>query len=199
MTQASPAGANARGRARREALLTAVTADLAANGLVDFSMRRAARAAGTTHKVLIYHFQTSELLLEEAMRRLRMRRIEGALTGAGAGGTLAERVRALWPSLAADDTGLRVIDQAIGLAMYDPQRYVHLAADASDLYVGPLVSLCPPDWRAERKRQVAEMVMATMRGFLMEWRTTRDESRIEAGLAALTRALDSEEARADHE
>ena len=48
-----------RGEARRAELLALVTEDLAANGLVDFSLRRAARAAGTTHKVLLYHFEVS--------------------------------------------------------------------------------------------------------------------------------------------
>jgi hypothetical protein len=43
----------ARGDARRQELLDRVTDDLAENGLVDFSLRRAARAAGTTHKVLL--------------------------------------------------------------------------------------------------------------------------------------------------
>lgn len=47
---------SARGEARREQLLEAVTEDLARNGLVDFSLRRAAKAAGTTHKILLYHF-----------------------------------------------------------------------------------------------------------------------------------------------
>ena len=45
-----------RGEARSRELLERVTDDLVANGLVDFSLRRAARAAGTTHKVLLYHF-----------------------------------------------------------------------------------------------------------------------------------------------
>jgi hypothetical protein len=37
-----------RGEARRRELLDRVVDDLAVNGLVDFSLRRAARAAGTT-------------------------------------------------------------------------------------------------------------------------------------------------------
>jgi hypothetical protein len=41
-----------RGEVRRQAPLERVTDDLAVNGLVDFSLRRAAKAAGTTHKVL---------------------------------------------------------------------------------------------------------------------------------------------------
>jgi AcrR family transcriptional regulator len=183
-----------RGLARKEALLTAVVDDLATEGLTDFSLRRAARAAGTTHKVLLYHFDGLEDLLGQAMQRLRERRISSVLTASASGATLAERVRSMWPVLMDDASGLRVIDQAIGLAMYDPERYAHLAQDAADAYLDPLFSLCPPQWPATRKREVAEMVMATMRGFLMEWRTTRDGDRIQAGLAALLRALEREEA-----
>jgi AcrR family transcriptional regulator len=183
-----------RGLARKEALLTAVTDDLAALGLPDSPRRRAARAAGTTHKVLLYHFESLEDLLGQALQRLRGRRISSTLAATAAGTTLAERVRSIWPVLMDDASGLRVIDQAIGLAMYDPHRYAHLAHDAADAYLGPLESMCPPHWSPRRRREVAEMIMATMRGFLMEWRTTSDGERIAAGLAALLRAVEREEA-----
>src|SRR5689334_24908601 len=74
-----------RGAARRRELLDRVTDDLAANGLVDFSLRRAARAAGTTHKVLLYHFDSAEDLLAQAIRQLRERRIGNALAAIDAG------------------------------------------------------------------------------------------------------------------
>lgn len=54
---------SARGEARRQELLERVTDDLATNGLVDFSLRCAARAAGTTHKVLLHHFDSADDLL----------------------------------------------------------------------------------------------------------------------------------------
>jgi DNA-binding transcriptional regulator YbjK len=60
-----------RGEARRQELLDPVVDDLAVNGLVDFSLRRAARAAGTTHKVLLYHFAGADDLLRQAILRLR--------------------------------------------------------------------------------------------------------------------------------
>ncbi|HEU5008265.1 MAG TPA: TetR family transcriptional regulator [Jatrophihabitantaceae bacterium] len=106
-----------RGVARREALLAAVTDDLAANGLANFSLRRAAAAAGTTHKVLLYHFDGMEALLAEVMKRLRERRIDNALSAVADRATLAERVAGIWPVLADHASGPRVIDQAIGLAM----------------------------------------------------------------------------------
>src|SRR6266849_3475567 len=85
-----------RGEARRRELLDRVTDDLAVNGLVDFSLRRAARAAGTTHKVLLYHFDGADDLLAQAIFQLRERRIGsalGAATRGAAGRTLATRVR----------------------------------------------------------------------------------------------------------
>src|SRR3954449_4913167 len=71
-----------RGEARRRELLDRVSDDLAVNGLVDFSLRRAARAAGTTHKVLLYYFDGADGLLREAVLKLRERRIGNALAAA---------------------------------------------------------------------------------------------------------------------
>lgn len=184
-----------RGVARREALLAAVTDDLAANGLADFSLRRAAAAAGTTHKVLLYHFDGMEALLAEVMKRLRQRRIDNVMSTVADKPTLAERVAGIWPVLADDASGLRVIDQAIGLAMYDPDRYAHLAREATQMYRDPLLALCPDGWAPARKTEVVELITATFRGCLMEWQTARDDARIAAALRALTRALEAEERR----
>src|SRR5690349_21061801 len=141
-----------RGEARRRELLERVIDDLAANGLVDFSLRRAARAAGTTHKVLLYHFDGAEDLLAQAIFQLRERRIGNALTAAAqdsARGTLASRVRSVWPALIGEES--RVLDQAIGLTMYNPDRYGELGRGASQQYLPALMSLCPPEWPERRK------------------------------------------------
>src|SRR5271169_399739 len=95
-----------RGEARRRELLDRVVDDLAVNGLVDFSLRRAARAAGTTHKVLLYYFDGAYDLLGQAIVRLRDRRIGNALAAASQGPpgrTMADRIRAVWPVLMNDE------------------------------------------------------------------------------------------------
>ena len=182
-----------RGQARKEALLRAVVDDLAANGLAGFSLRRAARAAGTTHKVLLYHFDGIEDLLGQALPKLRERRTYAAQKAVTSADSLAGRVRAIWPVLMDDSTGVRVIDEAIGLAMYDPARYAHLSRGASESYLGPLLSWCPPRWTGQRKHEVALLIVATLRGCLAEWRTTRDMTNIAPALNALVRALEREE------
>lgn len=184
-----------RGERRRLELLDLVAQDLVEHGLAGFSLRRAARAAGTTHKVLLYHFDGPEDLLAQAVRQVRERRIADGLAAAGVvGETLAARVRALWPVLVAPESGARVLDQAIGLALADPARHGALGRDASDQYLPYLVGICPAQWSPERKTEVSTMVLAAFRGFLVHWGTTGDTRAVEAGLAALTRALDREEA-----
>jgi AcrR family transcriptional regulator len=186
---------SARGEARRQELLDRVTDDLSVNGLVDYSLRRAARAAGTTHKVLLYHFDGSDDLLLQAIVRLRGRRIEKALAAATEGPVprpLGEWVRAVWPVLVGEEA--RVLDQAIGLAMYDPDRYAALGREASQQYLPTLLSICPEHWSDRRKLEVAEMILATLRGFLVDSRTSGDTAGVAAGFEALARALEREEA-----
>ena len=186
---------SARGEARRRELLERVTDDLGMNGLVDFSLRRAARAAGTTHKVLLYYFDGPEDLLTQGVLQLRERRIGRSLAAAdSAGQTLSGRVRAMWPILVGEESW--VLDQAIGLAMYDSDHYAELAREASKQYLPALLSICPAHWTDERKHEIAEFILGTLRGFLIEYRTSGDTAGIDSGFAALTRALDREEATA---
>ncbi len=149
--------------------------------------------------MLLYHFDGADDLLRQAIVHLRERRIGNALAAAArepAGGTLAARVRAVWPALLADESGLRVLDQAIGLVMYDPKRYAELGREASAQYLPALLSLCPAGWTDRRKREVAEMILAVLRGFLVDWLVSGDSAGAAAGLEALARALEREEAAA---
>ena len=187
-----------RGEARRQDLLRRVTDDLAVNGLADFSLRRAARSAGTTHKVLLYYFDGVEDLLKQAVFQLRGRRIDNALTAAQGPGrqTLADRLRAVWPILMGEETGLRrVLDQAMGLAMYDPARYAELGQGATEQYLPALLSICPEGWSDQRRLEVAEMILAALRGFVVDRATGNgDMAGADAGFEALARALEREEA-----
>ena len=72
----------------------------------------------------------------QAILQLRDRRIDNALAAAAAGParrTLAARVRAVWPALVGEES--RVLDQAIGLTMYDPAAYAELGRGASQQYL----------------------------------------------------------------
>lgn len=178
-----------RGETRRRDLLARIADDVQRNGLADFSLRRAARAAGTTHKVLLYYFEDADDLLAQAVAELRARRIHGGVAAAleQPRGSLVEQVRALWPVLiGAEDAAL---EQAIGLAMYDPRRYARLTAGASEEYLRALREICPADWTEQRKQEVAELILGALRGLLLTRRISGGQEDPRAGLAALERAL----------
>ncbi len=186
-----------RGEARRQDLLERVVDDLAVNGLVDFSLRRAARAAGTTHKVLLYYFDGGDDLLAQAMVKLRDRRVTNSLSAASQAEppTMAARVKAVWSVVTGDE--FRVLGQSVGLTMYDPERYAGLGLSASEQYMSALLSICPPEWSEQRRQEVAEMIMAVMRGCTVEYLTSGNSAAVDAALAALGRALDREEAASE--
>jgi hypothetical protein len=106
--------------------------------------------------------------------------------------TLAGRVRAVWSAVMGAEFG--VLGQSVGLTMYDPERYSGLGVRASEQYMSALLSICPADWPEQRKREVSEMIMAVLRGYTVEFLTSGDSAGIEAGFAALDRALEREEA-----
>lgn len=176
-----------RGEARRRELLDRVVDDLAVNGLVDFSLRRAARAAGTTHKVLLYHFDGADDLLRQAILELRERRIVNSPAAMRdvQPQTLAARVRSVWPALIGEES--RVLDQAMGLMMYDPGRYAELGRGATQQYMPPLLSICPQDWPELRKLEVSEMILAVLRGFLIDRLASGNTEGVDAGFEAAGR------------
>lgn len=143
--------------------------------------------------MLLYHFGSVDALLAESVLVLRETRIDRGLAAAVGVElrSLSERVRAIWPVLISGEG--KVLDQVIGLTMYDPVRYGELGRDATRQYVPSLVQLCPPEWTDQRKNEVAELVLATFRGLLIGRLTGADERDIAAGLDALARALDREE------
>ena len=78
--------------------------------------------------------------------------------------------------------------------MYDTQRYAELGRGASEQYLPSLLSICPEDWSDQRKREVAEMILGVLRGFLIGRLTSENSAGVDAGFEALERALDREEA-----
>jgi hypothetical protein len=147
--------------------------------------------------VLLYHFDGADDLLRQAIWKLRERRIANSLTAVDQAQpqTLAARVRAIWPALVGEES--RVLDQAIGLMMYDSDRYVGLGQGASQQYMPALLSVCPPGWPEQRKLEVSELILAALRGFLIDRLTSGDTAGLEAGFEALARALDREEAASE--
>lgn len=85
----------------RGRLLDAVVAHALAEGIADLSLRDLASAAGTSHRMLIYHFGSKDQLLVEVARAVEARQQAAfADLGAEPGADAAGAVRAMWARFA---------------------------------------------------------------------------------------------------
>ncbi|MDQ2726684.1 MAG: hypothetical protein M3Y91_02195 [Actinomycetota bacterium] len=133
--------------------------------------------------------------MRQALAELRQRRVNTASAAAtgSADMTLGERVRSVWLTLTDEQAGPRVLDQASGLALYDPIRYAGLGRDATEQYLPAVRAICPADWSEQRRNEIAELIVATLRGLLVDLLTSSERSRVESGVRALLRTLEHEE------
>ncbi|MBB5808068.1 AcrR family transcriptional regulator [Saccharothrix ecbatanensis] len=93
--------------APRERLLAAVVDHLAEHGLTDVSLRRLAKAVGSSHRMLIYHFGSMEGLLVEVVRAVEAKQ-RAVLASLLSTDSPAEAARKFWrvlvdPSLRAHE------------------------------------------------------------------------------------------------
>ena len=90
-----------RGEAARRRLLDAVIEHFSERGLADQSLRQIADAAGTSHRMLLYHFGSKDGLLLAVVQEVEARtRARFTDLGAEAGGDTDELVRRMWAYLA---------------------------------------------------------------------------------------------------
>jgi AcrR family transcriptional regulator len=84
---------------RRAALLDACTRHVLANGLAGLSVASMATAAGTSPRMLIYHFTTKDQLISEVLRdaRRRQRALFDGLIEPRPGVPYPTVIRAAWP------------------------------------------------------------------------------------------------------
>jgi AcrR family transcriptional regulator len=163
----------------REHLLDACTTYALEHGLPD-RMRPLAAAAGTSTRMLVYHFGTRDQLLREVLGRARQRQLE-------AFGEML-RLRADEPYL---DTLARAWNRMTGaegrpyLRMFD-QIHIAQLRDSSGRPLWPdFRRIATTDWLATLEQglaslhrpELATVVLATLRGLLMDLHATGDTAR----------------------
>src|SRR5581483_37534 len=103
---------NRRGLDRRDELLDAVCEHILEHGVIGFSLRAAARHAGTTHRMLTYHFDSAPELVRLALLRIRARRGERAVAEAVPGAT---PLFMAWRSMIADEAAGKALLEGLGM------------------------------------------------------------------------------------
>jgi AcrR family transcriptional regulator len=159
---------------RRRQLLDAAVDYVIEHGLAGLSLRPLAAALGTDAPVLLHHFGSKDRLLVAVLNgvRDRLRAVDAVVAEDDPVG----RVRAVWAWAAdpAHDRLYRLFFEAYAVALRRPDRY----RDFLDHVVA--------DWLAQLTPAVSErqatLVIATLRGLLLDLLATGDRTRVEGAL-----------------
>lgn len=177
-----------RGDARAR-LLDAAVAYVSEHGIGDLSLRALARALGTSHRMLIYHFGSKEDLLVEVVRTVEERQRDAlAALDAGDSGdahTRADVMRAMWqrfadPSLRANE---RLFFELYGQALQSRPHTMHVLDGIVESWLEPAVDIARrygvPD---DVARVDARLAVAVTRGLLLDLLATGDRDAVDAAM-----------------
>jgi AcrR family transcriptional regulator len=167
----------------RQELLDATLAYVTEHGIGDIGFRELARALGTTHRALGYHFGSKEGLLVEIVRTVEQAQRD-ALTLLAADEDLSplDRMRrlgeqltdpALWPSE-------RLFFELYGQALQGRPHAADLLPEVVDAWVDPLTEISREMGVPEEDAPAcARLLLAVARGLLLDLVATGDRAVLE--------------------
>lgn len=168
---------------RRDELLDAVVDYAIEHGLAELSWRPVAAGLGVSPTTLVHHFGTKEQMLQVILERLRQRMFAATDAATGTHPDLATAARAVW-TRASDprqQAEFRLFFAVYGRALQAPQQF----ADFLDHVITDwMTSLCEaqlPDTDPDTATRTATLVIATIRGLLLDLLATGDRDRVQAG------------------
>ena len=169
---------------RREELLERAYAHVLEHGLAALSLRPLAAAVGSSPRVLLFLFGSKSGLVEALLARARAEELDAL--AAIDGGTLTEVARELWAWLAAPEhRGLLVLwVEAYGQSLVDPGGdWAGFARATVDDWLDVLARAQPAAMRrSARGRAERTLVLAVLRGALLDLLATGDARRVTAAV-----------------
>jgi AcrR family transcriptional regulator len=189
---------------RRTDLLDAIVDRVVAEGLADLSLRPLAAAVGSSPRMLLYHFGSKEALigavLAEASRR-QVRLLETWWERSAEHDARTMLLRAWqWLTAPRHDRLLRLLFETYGLALVDRRRYApYLRATAAG-WVAPFARvLVAGGFSDERAASLATLLVAVVRGLLLDVLATGDRARVDRAFRSFIGAIEFPEDRESRE
>jgi AcrR family transcriptional regulator len=174
------------GSGARERLLDAAIAYAGDHGISDVSLRELARALGTSHRMLLYHFGSRRGLVVAIVQRLEARQRDVlAQLGAEPGDEPAGTGRAMWRHLA--DPAMapyeRLFYEVYAHALQGRPGTDGFLDDVVDSWLEPATAY----WAAQGRdpaaaRAEARLGLAVVRGLLLDLLATGDRAGVDEAL-----------------
>lgn len=172
-------GRRLRYQHRRGDLLEAIAEYVLDNGVANLSMRRVADAVGVSHVTLRHHFGSKDELVAEIVEHLLERTL--APRGDYADVNSESPLRALWAgwTSAEGERDIRLFIEVLGQSLFDDSyrpAVQHSIEHRLDLIAANLRRLGCPE---EEARTFATLLLAVLRGLIMDLLVTGERERID--------------------
>ena len=181
----------------REKLLAGAMEHVAHHGVGDLSLRALAKALGTSHRMLIYHFGSREGLLIEVIRTVeeQQRAALMAMLDEDAGAPPEETMRRMWARVA--DPALwpneRLFFEVYAQALQGSAYALPLLDGIVEAWVGPLTALAVAQGHDEAQaRAEARLGVAVTRGLLLDLLATGDREAVDEAMERYIEAISAE-------
>jgi AcrR family transcriptional regulator len=177
---------------RPEELRGAIVQYLIKHGLADLSLRPLAKAVGSSPRVLLYYFGSKEKMVIEVLAEIRQRQRASYLQMQAA--SFAEACQTIWKQMSGPDSEplFRLFFEAYGMALRHPQLYkAFLRATVEDWLRFIADPLCHEGYARREARAFATVVLAGLRGFMLDYCATRDRKRLDQAVGLWLRTLES--------
>ncbi|MEW1734644.1 TetR/AcrR family transcriptional regulator [Nocardia beijingensis] len=164
---------------RRDELLDAVVDYTVEHGLSELSWRPVAAGLEVSPTTLVHHFGTKEQMLQAVLERLRRRMF--AATSDAAHPDLAAAARAVWTRTSDPrrQAEFRLFFAVYGRALQAPQQFADFLDHVVTDWMASLRQTQAPDTDPETATRTATLVIATIRGLLLDLLATGDHDRVQ--------------------
>jgi AcrR family transcriptional regulator len=173
-------------------LRDAIVQYLIQHGLNGLSLRPLAKALGCTPRVLLYHFGSKEKMVIEVLAQVRQR--QRATYGQVEGASFAEGCHTTWKSMSAPDSEalFRLFFETYGIALRHPRLYKAFLHDTIEDWLELMTNELGYEGHQRRQaRAIATIVLAGLRGFMLDLCTTHDRKRVDRAVGLWLRSLNS--------
>jgi AcrR family transcriptional regulator len=177
---------------RPEELRDAIVQYLVRHGLADLSLRPLAKALGSSPRLLLYYFGSKEKMVVKVLAGLRER--QRASYGQIQAASFAEACQTIWKHMSAPDSEplFRLFFEAYGMALRHPQRYKAFLHDAIEDWLRFVADpLYRGGYRRKEARALATILLAGLRGFMLDYCSTHDRKRLDHAVDLWLRTVDS--------
>jgi len=177
---------------RPRELRNAIVEYLIKYGLHGLSLRPLAKALGCTPRVLLYHFGSKEKMVVEVLAQIRQR--QRVTYGRVGGASFVQGCQIIWKHMSAPNSEplFRLFFETYGMALRHPRLYKAFLHDTIEDWLQLITDdLGRGRHQRKRARAIATIVLAALRGFMLDFCATQDRKRVELAVGLWLRSLDS--------